>query len=89
MRHHLRRRYGHMNVWAGETVVIRLRSADGTLLRSFKHRPSTAMSTSEIALWEAGSVPSGTLIDIVLGGRRWRYRVGRLAGHPSVTRVRG
>jgi len=82
----LRRRYGRANVWAGEPVLVRIKTAGGA--HSFRHSPLVSTTTSGIALDMAANQRPGTVIEVVVGKLKYSYRVGRLAGLPSVTRIK-
>ena len=82
----LRRRYGRMH--DGQRFNVRISSAAGTFLERFGATARAYEVPTDVALRIAANRPSGTVIEIVVGSGVFRYRVGRMAGLPSVTRIK-
>ena len=92
----LRRRYGRMH--QDQRYHVTVKSPAGTVLERWgaTQSDSFASSESDIALRIAAMRPAGTIIEIhtrdATGSKPrnlvWRYEVGRMAGLPSVTRIK-
>lgn len=75
-------------MWGGERVKVRVYLADGT---PGDRWTVTARDegAAELALRIAAQLPSGCRVRLASGGLMWTYRVGRIAGLPSVTWEKG
>ena len=82
----LKRRYGHMH--DGQRFRVRISSAAGTFLERWSGTARPFDQPTDVALRIAAQWPSGTVIEIFVDKSVFRYRVGRMAGLPSVTRIK-
>jgi len=79
----------HVNFQRGERLRIRVKGPEGQPLEAFWYTVDNTMSLNEVALQFAQTANPGMFIEIVSGKLKWTFQVGRHAGQPSVTRVRG
>jgi hypothetical protein len=67
---------------------VRISSAAGTFLERWSGHAYEYEQPTDVALRVAANRPPGTVISITVGGGVFRYRVGRVHGSPSVTRIK-
>jgi hypothetical protein len=72
----------------GQRFRIRVSSAAGAFLERWNGTARAFDQPTDVALRIAAQRPSGTVIEITVDGGVFRYRVGRMAGLPSVTRIK-
>ena len=90
----LKRRYGHRgHMYGGQRIHVTVKSAAGTPLEKWGGTAFAYDQPADVALRVAANRPSGTIVEIRerdLSGKHlvYRYRVGRVAGLPSVTRLK-
>jgi hypothetical protein len=74
-------------MYSGQRFHVRLSSAKGTFLERWSGTAREYDSPREVALRIAGQRSSGTIVEVTVDSGVFRYRVGRMAGLPSVTRI--
>lgn len=77
------------NLQQGERLRVRLKGPQGQPFEAFWYTVPYVMTLEEVALQLAQGGHAGMLLEIKSRPLTWTFRIGQLAGHPSVTRVHG